>query len=214
VHRAPRGCGWHFAAGAALIAALTSGGCTADYAKDGTAPVLLRIVQVNNGDPLDSDVRLPETAVQDDVVPVSMAVRAKNPNVTIPQVTMAIFVERYEVSYYRSDGRGVQGVDIPYTISGNLTAAIDVADSGAVDVPLTVVRAQAKLEPPLINLWGTADGVLGGTALQVTMFAKITVHGSTIAGQAVETTGTLEIHFADFPSTSATPKSGSRRTGS
>jgi hypothetical protein len=214
VHGAPCGRGWRFAASVAVTAGLATGGCTASYVEDSNAPVLLRIVQVNGGNPLDSDVRLAPSAVQDDVVNVSLAVRSKNLNVTVPQITMAIFVERYEVSYYRSDGRGVQGVDIPYTISGNLTQVIDAATSGSVDVPMTVVRSQAKLEPPLINLWGDSDGILGGTALKVTMFAKITVHGSTIAGQAVETTGALEIHFADFPSTNATPASRSSRTGS
>jgi hypothetical protein len=188
----------------AVAGALGLAGCAPAYVTDNQAPVLLSIASVNGGAALNSDVRKAPSAVVDDTVKVSVADRAKNPNFTnIPQVAMAIFIDRYEVSYYRSDGRGVQGVDVPYTISGNITTVVDVATSGTVDVPIAVVRAQAKLEPPLINLWGTTSGVLGGTALIVTMFAKITLSGHTIAGQTVEATGTLQINFADFPDTVA-----------
>ena len=184
----------------ALGLALGSGGCTAGYVQDSTAPVLFRVTTVNDGAALNSDVRLAPSAVVDDLADVAVAVRSKNPNFeNVPQVAMAVFVERYEISYYRSDGRGVQGVDVPYSISGNLTQVVDVATSGSVALSLVVVRAQAKLEPPLINLWGVEPGILGGQALTVSMFARISIHGQTTAGQAVVATGTLQINFADFP---------------
>jgi hypothetical protein len=181
-------------------AALAGSGCTAAYVKDSTAAVQLFIAAVNGGAPLKSDVRLAPSAVVNDSVPVDVAVRAKNPNFdNVPQIAMAVFLERYEVSYYRSDGRAVEGVDVPYRISGNLTVAIDALTSGTTPIPIDVVRAQAKLEPPLVNLWGPESGTLGGTALIVTMFARITLHGRTVPGQAVQATGTLQIDFADYP---------------
>jgi hypothetical protein len=182
-----------------LAAALGMFGCTADYATNSTAPVILRVTSVNAAAVLNSDVRVGMSTVIDDTIPISLAVRPTNQNFTnVPQVTMAVFIERYEVSYYRSDGRSVQGVDVPFTISGNLTQVIDVALSGSTSVPIVVVRAQAKLEPPLLNLWGPTDGTLDGQALTTTMFARITVHGRTLPGQAVQATGVLQITFADF----------------
>jgi len=188
------------AASLALAAALATGGCTAAYVTDSTASVFLIVASVNGGAALDSDVREAPSVVVDDTVQVAVANRPKNPNFgNLPQVAMAVVLERYEVSYYRSDGRGVEGVDVPYRISGNFNLTIDVANAGTVDVPVRVVRAQAKLEPPLINLWGESPGELGGSAFIVTTFARITLHGRTVAGQAVEASGTLQINFADFP---------------
>ena len=183
-----------------VIVALISTGCTAAYVQNSTAPVFLFVNGINGGAPFNSDVRMDPSAVEDDIVQVSISNRPKNPNFDdVPQVAMAIVIRRYEVSYYRSDGRGVQGVDVPYTVTGNITAVVDVATSGGIDIPITVVRSQAKLEPPLINLWGEASGTLGGTALLVTMFARVTIHGETTAGQVVQDYGTLQINFADFP---------------
>jgi hypothetical protein len=176
--------------------ALSVGACTADYVQENNAAVLFRVADVNLGAALRSDV----SNVAADSAPVTLAVRNKNPNagVPVPSVQSAVFVERYEIRYYRSDGRNVEGVDVPYKISGNLTTVVDVATSGGVGVTLEVVRAQAKLEPPLRNL-RSVSGDFGGSALILTCFAEITVHGRTTAGQAVQADGRLQIDFADWP---------------
>jgi hypothetical protein len=175
----------------ALLAALTLAGCTADYAKVGNAPVQLIIASLTPN-PMDSDVAISNGGVCPDIAKVVAANRAKNLNVTVPQVPQAILVNRYEVSYYRSDGRANQGVDVPYSISGALATSIDAATSGGVTIPIEVVRRQAKLEPPLLQL------APGGQALIVTMFAKITLYGQTIAGETVSATGSMQIDMANF----------------
>lgn len=177
----------------ALLAALGLAGCTADYAKVGNAPVQLIIASVSPN-PMSSEVLL-GGGICPDFATLAVANRAKNPNVTVPQVPQAIIVNRYEVSYYRSDGRAQQGVDVPYSISGALTASFDAKTSGTDDVTIEVVRRQAKLEPPLIQLRTDGDG---GQALIVTMFAKITLYGQTIAGQNVTASANLQIDFADY----------------
>ena len=88
---------------------------------------------------------------------------------------------------------------MPYAISGNVTSIFDVKTSGVDPLRVEVVRAQAKLEPPLRNLRGATANTLGG-ALVVTMFADITVYGKTISGIPVQSTGTLQIDFADYGS--------------
>ena len=177
----------------ALLAALGLAGCTADYAKVGNAPVQLIIAAISPN-PMSSEILL-GGGICPDFATLAVANRSKNPNVTVPQVPQAIIVNRYEVSYYRSDGRAQQGVDVPYSISGALTASFDAKTSGTDEVTIEVVRRQAKLEPPLIQL--RSDGG-GGQALIVTMFAKITLYGQTIAGQSVSASANLQIDFADY----------------
>jgi hypothetical protein len=182
----------------ALLGALTLAGCTAGYVKDGNAPVQLIIASLSPN-PMSSEVLLAGT-ICPDIATVAVANRAKNPSITVPQVPQAIIVNRYEVSYTRSDGRAQQGVDVPYSISGALTASVDAATNGTVNIPIEVVRRQAKLEPPLIEL-RIPEGQNNGQALIVTMFAKITLYGQTIAGQSVSASGTMQIDFADYVDT-------------
>lgn len=185
-----------------LLAAMGLSGCSAGYTTDNSSPVIFTIALVNGGKPLASDVLTNGTVVSDSV-DVSIQVRFKNPNIeTVPSIPNAVRVERYEVRYRRSDGRGVEGQDVPYTISGNVTSIFDVKTSGVNPLSVEVVRAQAKLEPPLRNLRAASPPAtipLGG-ALVVTMFADITVYGRTISGIPVQSTGTLQIDFADYGS--------------
>jgi hypothetical protein len=174
----------------ALGLLVAASGCTPDYVTGSEAPVFLFINSINSGAPLDSDVQ-DEGTITEDEVTVEVANRQKNPNFTaVPQVAMAIDIDRYEVRYFRSDGRNTEGVDVPYRITGNIRTVVDVGDN--VSFPLEVVRRQAKLEPPLRNL------VNGGGEIVITCFAEVTLHGRTTAGQAVQATGRLQIDFADL----------------
>lgn len=166
-------------------------GCSADYANQNSSPVLFKIVSINSGSPMHSDVFVTD-GTEADFVDVALAVRAKNPKVETPQVPMAVFIERYEINYYRSDGRGLEGVDVPYSVSGNLTTVVDVSDTGNEVVSVEAVRLQAKLEPPLLNLRG------GGQATVLSCMARITLHGHTTADEAVTSTGYLQLDFADY----------------
>ncbi len=182
-----------------LAAAIGASACAPSYTTDNSSPVLFVIALVNGGSPLASDV-LTNGSVVADLVDVSIGVRFKNPNLTtVPSIPNAVRVERYDVKYRRSDGRGVEGQDVPFSISGNVTSIFDVKTSGVDPLRIEVVRAQAKLEPPLRNLRGVGTNTLGG-ALVVTMFADITVYGKTISGIPVSSTGTLQIDFADYGS--------------
>lgn len=176
-----------------LLGAAGFSACSAGYSTDNNASVLLIIASINGGAALKSDV-IKDTGVFNDLADVAVAVRFKNPNIaTVPQVPSAVILERYEVKYRRSDGRGVEGQDVPFSISGNLTAGFDVKTAGTDTISLEVVRVQAKLEPPLRNLQSGSGG-----GIVVTMFADITLHGRTISGQAVTANGSLQIDFANW----------------
>jgi hypothetical protein len=100
-----------------------------------------------------------------------------------------VIIKSYEVRYFRTDGRGTEGVDVPYRITGNLTFAVDVANSGTSTFPLEIVRRQAKVEPPL-------SSILQTTVL--TVMAEVTLYGETITGDRVTASGRLQIDFADY----------------
>ena len=99
------------ALGAVVAAAAVSmGGCNANYIEDSTAPVMLQITSLNGGAQLDSDVRNGEqsTFVCENEIDVETTVINKNPNGPTA-ASAAVKLESYEVRYTRSDGRGVEG---------------------------------------------------------------------------------------------------------
>lgn len=197
------GKGWTMRLGAAVGAALALAlaGCSADYVEGDRSSVLLLIESINDGQPVISDVRGAgdnSDTIVNCLTQVTVAVRMKNPLVSATTV-QDVRLTRYEVSYRRSDGRGVEGVDVPYTISGNMTITVP-AGGDTTTFPVDLVRHQAKLLPPLSNI----------TGLQlVTMFADVTLNGATISGSNVSAQGTVQVTFADYGTGTATCELGS-----
>lgn len=188
----------------AVLLLLTGAACVPDYGEEGNAPVFIRITDVSGegggggagsgaGTVLNSDV-LTNDSVFNDNATLTVANISKNQNNGLLAQSPAlqdVVLERYEVRYVRSDGRDEEGVDVPFRITGPMTTRVPFNDQ--VDVPIVIVRHQAKSEPPLRNL----RGGLGG-AFVLTTSAVITIHGRTIAGEAVSAEGRLQITFADF----------------
>ena len=159
-----------------------------DYVTDSQASVLLLVVDVNEGAVLDSDVRLglDSNLVCPDTVPITLAVRNKNP-MMVGGVQGDVLIKQYEVRYFRSDGREVEGIDVPHTLTGGIASSVTV--DGSVTIPIEVVRRQAKLEPPLAGITGYDI---------VTMIAEITIAGDTVSGDSVSASGRLQIDFANY----------------
>ena len=197
--------------GVACAAGLLLAGCAADFTRNDQSDVILRITKITGSsggtgsgsgitDVLNSDV----SPVFNDNATVEMAVIAKSPSTE--QVLSSfndVELTRYEVVYTRSDGRNVEGVDVPYRISGPVATLI--AANGTGGTSIVVVRHQAKEEPPLRNLKGifvtsAQAGVAPqfGGAVILTVNAQITIYGTTTAGQTVSARGSLQINFADF----------------
>jgi len=101
-----------------------------------------------------------------------------------------ILVTSYSVTYTRSDGKNREGIDVPYSFSGSISALVEI-DASA-EVSFIIVRESAKLEPPLINLRdGRGEGPL-------TIQAKIDFYGHDVANHQVKATGYLTIFFANY----------------
>jgi hypothetical protein len=193
----------------ALLAALSLGvaGCGLGVGTDDKAAVLMRIVSIDAqaggmgnefGSTLQSDVLWVSptkgtSAIYPDIGRVTIGVWPKNPDLTQLSAYNNVILERYEVKYMRSDGRNTQGVDVPFTISGPLSATVSPETTGVAS--FEVVRNAAKLEPPLMNLaYGMGDNI-------ITCYGEITVHGRTVSGQAVSDMARLQITFANYANT-------------
>ena len=187
--------------------ALAPMGCTPDFVENNEADVILRMVRVigqpgaedqEDGDVLFSDVCC---AIINDNIQVEVELILKNPNVILQGQFNDVNLERYEIRYIRSDGRNVEGVDVPYRISAAMSSALVLTGSSA-QVSIVGVRHQAKLEPPLKNLEGVFLGdsgrfVFGGAGI-LTTTGEITVLGRTTSGKVVRAVGRIQIVFADF----------------
>jgi hypothetical protein len=183
-----------------LLPALLLSACTADYATKDQSQVLVRITKITGesggGDGQSGDVLLSDVLpVFNDNATLSVEVLPKNQNNPVVAAANDVFLERYEVHWIRSDGRNVEGVDVPYSFSGAMATAVAVGNEE--DVSIILVRHQAKLEPPLLNLVHVPNH-LGGGAIVVTCIARITIYGHTGNGNAVTASGDLTVSFADY----------------
>jgi hypothetical protein len=181
-----------------VLATLGAAACGSDYAREGQAasylvmnalegakcedtqftPVLRSDV-ITNGGVCEDNGRVAMTAAMRDVT---------NPNT--PTTNNAITVNRYHVSYRRSDGRNTQGVDIPFDFDGAVTFTVRPGEEAR--VPFSLVRAQAKLESPLMALR------YGGNGLLISTIADVTFFGHDQTGRETSVTGKISVNFADW----------------
>ena len=181
-----------------VAGALALAGCTPDIATQNDSNVILRVVSVEataggegtGGAFLLSDVHDTNGGNFNDNVVITVQNIPKNGNTTDLGRFNDVTLERFEVRYVRSDGRSVEGVDVPYRITGDLTILVPM--NATAGVAFIVVRHQAKDEPPLVNMKG------GGGAEVLTLFAEMTIYGHTTSGKAVQVTASMQITFADF----------------
>jgi hypothetical protein len=111
---------------------------------------------------------------------------AMKDQLTSPSTVNAITLTQYRVEYFRTDGRNVQGVDVPYTIDGALTATV----TGTSTVGFTLVRHTAKQEAPLRTLRSGAS--------PLTVVARVTFYGADQTGRGTSVSGQMEITFSNF----------------
>lgn len=97
-----------------------------------------------------------------------------------------ITVNRYRVRFIRSDGRNVEGVDVPYGFDGAFTATV----GGATTAGFTLVRVQAKEEAPL--------RALGANNSVISTIAEVTFYGQDQTGRAVTASGQISVNFANW----------------
>jgi hypothetical protein len=198
-------------AAAALVAATASCG---NVVRDGRAPVMLvvdtllgvrgAVSAAAAASPLTSDVltivtsggtcttAAPCPTIFNDLGQATVHTVLKDiglPGATVtPSTNNEVTITRVHVSYRRTDGRNQEGVDVPYGFDAATTATV----TGTANITFTfpLVRGQAKTEMPLAPL------VTSGQV--ITSIADVTIYGQDVVGNAVSTTASITINFANF----------------
>ncbi len=106
-----------------------------------------------------------------------------------------VILTRYIVTFTQPNGANQQGVDVPFSFEGALSTTIPINSEASFGIML--VRIQAKLEPPLLQLRDLASGELECTA-------KIEFFGHDVANRDVKTTGYINIFFANYADKAST----------
>ena len=181
---------------------LTSVSC-GELTRQGTASSYLTVELLeaaSGAEPTDfsGDLASDVITVVDDVATVfadnarvEFALRMKDPgsagSPTSPTEANAITVNRYRVQFIRADGRNVPGVDVPHTFDGAFTVTV----SDTASAVFTLVRVQAKREPPLSN-------IAVGNGIRLSTIAEITFYGHDQTGREVIATGRIGVNFGNW----------------
>ena len=107
---------------------------------------------------------------------------------TTPSALNAVTINRYRVTFRRSDGRNTPGVDVPYPFDSAVTFTI--APGGVVTQGFELIRHVAKEEAPLMAL--ASSPVIISTVADVTFF------GHDQAGNELSVTGSIGVQFGNF----------------
>jgi len=150
----------------------------------------------NDSNFIQSDVLSEDSATGQDTIFADIATAALKANFLDPEPLLgtsqynSIIVTRYIVSYFRSDGKNREGIDVPYSFEGYLNEQIEANQT--VNISFVIVREVAKAEPPLVDLsLGRSDGVLEVTA-------KVEFYGHDLTNREVNATAYISIFFANY----------------
>jgi hypothetical protein len=189
---------WVGACGAVGLLALTAAGCS-ETVRTGQASSYLILDRIEAASGMDqssvftgvlrSDVAT-KGSVYEDNGRVTLRLAMKDvSNPTGPTTNNQITINRYRVEYRRTDGRNAPGVDVPYAFDGAIAVTVTEQQTQAI---FSLVRAQAKLEAPLITLRGV------GGALLISTIADVTFFGKDQTGRDATVTGSISVNFADW----------------
>ena len=196
---------------AACLAATLAAGC-GEVARSGRSPVQIVVVSMEGAsgaaaDTFSGTVRSDVvTMVQrqvggesvqvsttfDDPGRVTMRLVLKDQgvpgSVASPSLLNAVTVNRYRVRYLRSDGRNVEGTDVPYAFDSASTFTIP--PDGDVTAGFTLVRHTSKYEAPLASL--------ANSSVIISTIAEVTFYGHDQTGNEVIATANIGIFFGNF----------------
>jgi hypothetical protein len=185
-------------------------GC-GEVARNGRAPamvVISRLEAASGAEPdefggtLNSDVltlvkrdvngtQVDVPTVFNDIARVTLGLTLRDPGFgagAAPTSLNEVTISRYRVTYTRTDGRNVAGVDVPYAFDSGATFTIPA--TGTITHAFEVVRHTAKQEAPL--------RALASNGVNIATIAEITFYGRDQAGNDVIVTGHIGIVFANF----------------
>ena len=127
-----------------------------------------------------------------DVGQVTLSLILKDPgspgSPAAPSVINSVTINRYRVSYRRTDGRNTPGVDVPFPFDSAVSFTIPA--TGTATAGFEIVRHTAKEESPLAALRANLD--------VIATITEVTFYGRVQAGNEVSVSATLGINFGNF----------------
>jgi hypothetical protein len=91
---------------------------------------------------------------------------------------MDVLIDQIDVEFRRTDGRNVEGVDVPYSFTQPMSSLVTI--NGNASIPFMLIRHVAKLEAPLLAL---REFFNQGKVLE--LVAVVTLHGKDLGGHRV-----------------------------
>ena len=175
-----------------VVALVALSSACGEFTREGRSPVVLVVDRLSVDDDagtLLSDV-VTEGSIINDMAEAELRIVLKDPGApgvsSSPSALNAVTVTRYHVEYRRTDGRNVQGTDVPYAFDSGTT--VTIADSEA--ATFQIVRHTAKAEAPLKAL--ATNGEI------ISTIAYVTFYGHDQAGNDVSASASIGIDFGNF----------------
>lgn len=189
-----------------LIIVVAMAGCNG-VENDSTSGTMLQIVSLTGNDlqgaagstTVFSDVITNGSIMNDNGVAAIMALPL-DPMLGTGDITpyMDVLIDQIDVEFRRTDGRNVEGVDVPYRFTQPMSMLVPI--NSEMEIPFVLIRHVAKLEAPLLALRETQNQ---GKVLQ--LVAVITIHGKDQGGHRVAPkTGYINVWCSNFADTTAT----------
>jgi hypothetical protein len=182
-----------------LIAVLALASCNA-VENGSTSGTMLQVVSLTDPDgklPVFSSVSV---NINDNCL-LEINARPLDPLMDIKNVTpyMDVLIDQIDVEFRRTDGRNVEGVDVPYRFTQPMSFLVPI--NGSAKIPFMLIRHVAKLEAPLLALHETQN-----QAIVLQLVAVVTIHGKDQGGHRVApVTGYVSVWCGDsFGTTVAT----------
>jgi hypothetical protein len=103
-----------------------------------------------------------------------------------------VVVDQIDVEFRRTDGRNVEGVDVPYRFTQpmNWLVAVDSTE----EIPFMLIRHVAKMEAPLLALREVPS-----QEVVLQLVAKVTVYGKDLGGHRLApVSGYLSVWCSNF----------------
>jgi hypothetical protein len=126
-----------------------------------------------------------------------------DPMIEANQITpyMDVLIDQIDVEFRRTDGRNVEGVDVPYRFTQPMSITVPITKNA--EIPFILIRHMAKQEAPLLRLRDNSE--------VLELVAVVTIHGKDLGGHRVApVTGYVTVWCANFADSTTTATDTSR----
>jgi hypothetical protein len=181
---------------ASILAALLMPGCNERF-DDSASPLWFTVTSITPsstpfGDVYDSSTN----SFHPDTVDVGLEAHFADQNEPPSgSAYTTIQVDRYRVSFSRTDG----GVEVPAGFEQSLSVQVEAEGAEVLISGLVILRADQKLQPPLVYLTPLSYGFEPSTGYTtIACNCLVEFFGHTLDGEQVYAAGGVGINFADY----------------